>query len=199
MTGTIASKVIEHFIGSPLQARRDAWFTDLGGRIAGLLEKGVLTEADLAGNEEFVSVVADATAAAMRTHHEAKREALANAAINTAIGVTMDEVVRASFMAYIERYSPLHLEVLRILANPGAHERMSAAAKKVYIGSSVTVLIEALNGPTEDVVARVLRDLDSDGLTNGSAMGAMATGGSMLDKRTSSIGDAFLRFISTPA
>lgn len=73
-------------IASRLAERRDGWLESLARRLLELQEKveGCRVE-NSASDEQFVSTVVQASAAALATHHEGKLEALRNAVSNTAL------------------------------------------------------------------------------------------------------------------
>ena len=153
----------------------------------------------LAEDEEFISIVYEATEMAMRTHREAKREALANAIKNVALGHTLDDVVRGSFLAYVDRFSELHIRLLRLLADPSASSAMRSAADGMMAGGQETVIradVSEQVAPPE-IFDRVVSDLKNEGLIDGNLKG-MVSKGSLLAKRTTTVGDLFLRFISEP-
>lgn len=196
-----AGKIVERFVAEPLQKRRDKWFERVGAgleeleaRLAGF-DPSTLTE-----NEDFVSAVFEATQAAMKTAREEKLDALRNGILNIAAGMRLDDILRSAFFGYIDRFSPAHLRVLKLLADPSASPEMKASAANTYMGAQIGVLRAAIpetviDGPT---MSRILGDLQREGLVETSGMSAMGTQGSLLSKRSTAAGDAFLRFVSDP-
>ena len=192
-------QLVKQFIGEPLEKRREAWFTMLGEGLQDLQDHlDGFNPAALGENEEFVSVVYEATQMAMRTHHDEKREALKNAVLNTAAGIAFDDVVRGSFMDYVNRFSILHIKVLRLLQDPTKSPAMCARVANMMAGGLETLITAALpNEVAGGLVAHAFRDLSSANLVIGSLNVTTSTDG-LMEKRTTQVGDAFLRFISSP-
>jgi hypothetical protein len=197
--GYALQQIVGHFVGEPLAKRREEWFRLVGGAIVELQQ----TVADfdpstLSQNEEFISCVYEATHLAMKTHREFKREALKNAIVNTAIGFTLDEALRGRFISCIDHFSEAHLRLLSVLHNPRGYEPCVTAAKATLAGSQSSVIraeISEREMPAA-VFATVIADLDRERFINGS-IGGMTTGGdTLLAKRTTEVGDLFLKFIS---
>lgn len=67
----------------PLEKRRVAWMGQVGEKLRELEERG-LDLSTLQGNERFITAVMQASAAAIRTHQQAKLDALRNAIVNIA-------------------------------------------------------------------------------------------------------------------
>lgn len=198
--GYVAGAFIDRFIGEPLAKRRDVWFERLGEGLKTLEDR--LTDFDpenLDKNEDFVSAVFEATQAAMKTVKEEKLEALRNGVLNIAAGFDLNDVLRGSLFGLVERYSPAHTHVLRLLADPSKSPEMVQAARGLSMGSQGHVLRAAVPPTVSDAaLERVFADLSSDGLANTGSMKGMGTSAVFLVKRTTEIGDTFLAFISDP-
>ncbi|KZB99372.1 hypothetical protein AU375_04448 [Methylobacterium radiotolerans] len=194
-------QLVRQFIGEPLERRREAWFTSLGLGVRELQDRFEGFDPDrLAENEEFVSTVAETTRIAMATHRAEKLEALRNVVLNVAAGVHLDQVLQGTFLGYVDRFSGLHLKVLKMLSNPAAIPAMVARAENSMTGS-LSILFEAALpelGSNNPLLARVIADLSQERLTNGATLNGMMTGSGLLEKRTSEFGDSFLKFISSP-
>ncbi|MDR4305674.1 hypothetical protein IHQ68_03430 [Chelatococcus sambhunathii] len=199
LAGATANAIISHFIAEPLQARRDEFFRRVADRLSAVEQAGHLKLEDLRSNEEFISVVAEATVAATRTHREEKREALVNAAVNTATGMKLDDVLRNVFLRHIAEYSALHIRVLRLLSSPEDSIEMVQAAAEISMGAPRHVLNAALQGEDGAAVSRVLADLANAGLADTGSLAGMTRQSAFLTKRTTDVGDAFLRFIGRTA
>lgn len=198
--GYALQQIVKRFIGSPLEARRSKWFQRVGEGLKELEEKMESFDLNrLAEDEDFISIVYQTTDAAMRAHREEKREALCNVLLNSAIGYQLDEVLRSTFINYVDRFSPLHLRLLKLLADPSASAAMVAQAKNMMMGSQSVVVRAALpeSEVSEELFDRITSDLAKEGLIDGS-LKAMITAQSLLAKRSTKIGDEFLRFISKP-
>lgn len=204
LTGGIASaallEIVDSAIGAPLEKRRLEWFVELGRGFEELrCRVNGFDPGRLGDDPEFVSAVAEATSIAMRTHREEKRRALRNAVLNIAAGFKVDEILRGAFMGYVDRFSPLHLKVLRLLAAPQESAEMVAAAKGIMAGSQHGI-VEAAVPELKDqpqLLDRIVADLAREDLAEGS-LKALGSASSLLAKRTTASGDAFLAFIAEP-
>lgn len=194
-------QLVRQFIGEPLERRREAWFTTLGLGVRELQDRlDGFDPASLSENEEFISTVAETTRIAMATHRAEKLEALRNVVLNVAAGVHLDDVLQGAFLGYVDRFSGLHLKVLKMLSNPAAVPAMAARAENLMTGS-LGVLFEAALpelGANNSLLGRVIADLSQEGLTEGAKLNTMMTGSGLLEKRTSQFGDSFLQFITSP-
>jgi hypothetical protein len=194
-------EVFDAAIGLPLEKRREEWFRSLAIHIDDLRQRvNDLDPARLGEDPEFVSIVAEASQIAMKTHHEEKREALRNVVMNAAVGFKLDDILRGSFMRYVDAFSVLHLKVLKLLADPQSSPEMVAKASGMMMGSVDPVLKAALPELDQqpDLLDRILADLGREGLVQGGGLKTTMTGESLLAKRSTPFGDAFLKFISEP-
>lgn len=194
-------KLVERFVAAPLQKRRDEWFERVGSGLRELEERfDGFDPASLDENEDFVSAVFEATQAAMKTSRQEKLEALRNGILNIAAGQTVDEILRGTFFSYIDRFSPAHIRVLKLLSDPASSEEMRAFAQNTYMGSQLSGLQKAIPSSELDYAGlkRILAELDREGLADSASMHAMGTSQGLLSKRSTNDGDAFLRFVSNP-
>jgi hypothetical protein len=199
--GYAVGQIVEAFISAPLQKRRDEWFERVGLGLQLLQDQvGNFDVSRLNENDDFVSVVAEATTAAIKTTRQEKLEALRNGVLNIANGFEIDEVVRGAFIGYILRFSPAHLHALSLLSDPSQSPEMVAAANGMSMGAQWHTFRAAMPEEMirEDALQRVLDDLNREGLAETNGMKAMGTSGVFLAKRSTGIGDAFLRFIASP-
>jgi len=157
-------------IAPPLEKRRDAWMTELFTRLTMLEEQveGFKIE-NLAKNEEFISTLLYATQVAMRTHQREKLEALQNIVTNSAIGITANENFQVIFLNIIDRYTPLHLLILRFVENPGLFRTEYRGIKTNDLSLS-NELRDAFRATFPELnlidehYAQIVRDLSADGL-----------------------------------
>jgi hypothetical protein len=105
-------RLFDYLIKKPIERRRDEWREEVGNRIRQLEAKKGLDLEALANDERFVSLATQASAAAVRTHLKQKRDALRNAVLNLALGISTDETLEQIFTNSINDLTPLHLQVL---------------------------------------------------------------------------------------
>lgn len=194
-----SQQLLDHYVRRPLEDRREAWFDRIGEGLKRLEERPEGFDPHrLAGNEEFVSIVFEATQIAMKTHREEKREALRNAVMNTALGLSLDEVVRGTFMSLIDRFSPLHLELLRVSQDPTASPEIVRHASNMALGGLMGIIRYGLRQPVDDAALRqAFKDLKGADLISGDS-GASVSEDRLTSKWTTDLGDRFLAFITDP-
>lgn len=193
--------IVQHVVTEPLQKRRDAWFERVGYGLRELEER--MTDFDpskLAQNDEFISAVFEATQAAMKTAKEEKLEALRSAVLNLALGkLNLDEVLRSSFFTYIDRFTPAHVAVLKLLADPRSSPEAARVAEQMMAGGPIEVIKAGRpSGMSDAALQRVLADLAREDLAETGGLNTTVSQASLLSKRSTAAGDAFLRFIADP-
>lgn len=199
LSGPLVQAIIAKCVQAPLEVRRAAWFNAVGeglhelqSRLQGF-DPGRLGE-----NEEFVSAVAQATRAAMATHYAEKLEALRNVVLNTAIGMTVDEVTRGVFVAHLEQFSTLHLRLMRILRDPVSAPEIQAVGGGELMEPLVPVLLRALRETAEPAVLTVvIQDLMGARLLN-NPTDLNLTRDPLSSRCISPLGLEFLQFIERP-
>lgn len=118
--GGAVAELIDLVIKPALNRRRDDWFNGLADDVQKLKDRpSAPTIEELSANDAFVTVMLNASAAAMRTHQQEKLAALRAAVINTALAMAPDEHMQLMFIRFIDELAPLHLRILRYLQDPG--------------------------------------------------------------------------------
>lgn len=109
-----ALKICEWFMAGPLQKRRDCWIQAIALRLV-VMERYVkdFRWQRLQDKEEFVTIAAQASQIAMRTHQQEKLEALRSAVTNSAIGSGNDFGVESMFLQFIDRFTVEHITWLK--------------------------------------------------------------------------------------
>ena len=190
--GGPAVELFQHLVQPPLDRRRGEWMNSVGEKLIELENRGMDIEA-LAKSEEFISAVMHASHIALRTHQEEKRDALRNAIINVATGQSPDEVLEHMFFDLIDSLSILHIKMLKLFQNPCPPPNMSMGGLSSVLEYNMPELLG--NAP---MYTQVWKDLYMRGLTNTEGMNATMSRHGLAAKRTSEIGDAFLKFIAEP-
>jgi hypothetical protein len=184
-----------------LDRRREKWMHSIASRLKDLEEKvnGFKIE-NLAKNEAFISTLTQATQAALRTHQQEKLEALRNAVLNVATGAGPDENVQLMFVNLVDRLTPLHLQILHFFQAPGRQVKYDLRATAASAGSPIQVLETALPElrGKRDLCELVARDLHASGLFSSSSLLDTLMGAGRYEKRTTKLGDDFIRFIAFP-
>lgn len=187
--GGPAIELFQYLVQQPLEKRKVEWMGQVGEKLQELEANGHKIS-DLQKNEILVSAVMHATQIALRTHQTSKRDALRNAIINVAKGQAPDEALQNVFLNLVDSFIDLHLRMLKFSQAPKPPPNMS-------MGSLSSVLennMPELRGNRE-LYDQLWKDLYSRGLVNTEGLHATMTVSGLGQKRTTMIGDAFLKFI----
>lgn len=193
VVGGPAVELFQNLVQPPLERRRAEWVAAVGEKLLELESRGTDIE-ELGQKDEFISAVMHASQIALRTHQDEKREALRNAVFNVAAGQSPGEALEHMFFEWIDSLSLLHIQILRLFQDPTPPPRMSMGG----LGSVLEHNMPQLRGHSH-VYDQVWKDLYSRGLINTDSLHVTMSGQGLASKRTSEIGDAFLRFVSEPA
>lgn len=116
--GTLA-ELINASVTAPLSRRRDEWLMYLADGVLRLQERVADFDWEQRMKDPaFVSLFLEACQIAVRNHREEKLHALRNAVLNAAAGIDVEEDVRFTFLAIIERFTASHLDVLAFAYYP---------------------------------------------------------------------------------
>jgi hypothetical protein len=178
---------------SPIWKRLDKWMIEVQKSLAQLQASGLRTE-DLADNDAFITTVLQASHVAIRSHQQAKLDALKNAILNSALGRAPDEDMQQMFIGYLDSVTESHLLLLI---------RFKDQPKGTTIHSHDGKL-----GPTErdfpqfagkqDFIRQIARELRDKGLLQ---WDAVLSSGKIIQEAgyTTPLGNEFIQFISTPS
>ncbi|MGO9111025.1 MAG: hypothetical protein ACLP9L_17520 [Thermoguttaceae bacterium] len=185
-------------IAPPIERRRNGWLNDLAQRLDTLKQEGRLKIEDLAKNDEFVSAVMQATAVAIRNHHQEKIDALRNAVLNSALGQCPSDVKSAMFLAFVDQFTVWHLRVLKELFDLDSQQGQNRPPKTNIESITEVVVgrISDLRGQQE-LAEMVVEDLCRKGLlfwSGGQSVTFIPRGASQV----SPLGEEFLRYVSEP-
>lgn len=190
----------DKFIGDPLEKRRDEWRKQIVLELGRLAEKidGFSIE-EISQREEFIDCVYATTDIYLKNRTEEKRLMLLNCISNVAFGSLLDAILRNRFLSYIDQFSPMHIRVLRVVANPSGYERARVKAQSMYAGAPrVAYRAEITEAELPDTEFDIIvEDLKANRLIRGNLTTGM-TGEAILAPLTTPEGNAFLRFISDP-
>ncbi len=115
--GQTAIEIFNMVVTPPIERRRDAWRERIGQAIEELEKFRAGIAEELQGNETFLDTLMQASTVAMRTSQVEKLEALRNAIQNAALA-DPDDSLRPFFLHLVDRFTPMHLELLALLDNP---------------------------------------------------------------------------------
>lgn len=191
--GALIQGVWDSVNANSADKRRVEWMNMLEER----LSKLETSLEDIGQNESFTSALFQATEAAFMTADSKKREYLANAVLNS-VQADYEESIVCIFIGLIRKYSLWHLQVLEFFSNPKKH--LGYEESSYYMGSPKQPLFEALPHLQENeaFVDLVVSNLYADGLLNTENLNVTMTGRGMIEKRTTALGNRFIKFITQP-
>ena len=111
--GGAFAEVFNSIIKPPIEDRQNRWMLEVTEALNQLLTENRCSISDLQNNEKFITTLFNASASAIRNHSHEKRVMLKNAVINSAVNVEMSDWKQTIFLNMIERYSTLHLLMLK--------------------------------------------------------------------------------------
>lgn len=201
LVGSAAAELFALIVTPPLEKRRQKWMEEVGQALRQLeTQRGVRLE-DLQNDEAFIDTVMSASQAAIRTSSEEKREALRNAVVNSALPGRPEESIQQTFVALVDQFTEWHLRLLKFFQDPrGWARHHNITLPSLMAGSPANILEAAypeLQG-RQASYSQHWKDIWQRGLANTDSLGGMMSGEGAVAKRTSELGDQFLRFIEDP-
>ena len=162
--GSLVNQLVDTFFSSPLEKRRDSWMTEIANGLMEAESEISGLRQQLAGNDVFLDILYSATAAAMKTSCEAKRQYLRNFVINSAVEPDFDESYRKSLLSKLDRIEHAHVTILmEVEESRGTYWGMegSKTAKGRCFESDLRSIGIDVSGPDvgSDGVGQVGRDL----------------------------------------
>ena len=204
VAGSALTVLLETVLAPPLERRREKWFQMLGTAVEQLQQKveGLSLEA-LSGNEVFITVVAQATQVALRTHQDEKLNALQAAVMNAGVPNPPAEDLQLMYVRFVDELSPWHIRVLDLFSGPEQWmQRNSVQYPGWGMGGPSTVIEHCLPDlrNQREFYEQIVRDLQSRGLIHqGQFLNTTMTGRGMVEARTTGLANSFLTFISRGA
>lgn len=214
LVGGPAVELFNAIVAPPLERRRAEWVREVGERLLGLEQEQRMRLEDLRHDEMFLDTVLQATSAALRSKAGAKRQALRNAVINTALGNRPDDALQQVFLGLVDRLTEQHIRVLGIAADPMAWIRAHGVELRRGAGSGMRPRVlfpgdlgfrgELLLSAVPELGTPALDLLWSDLHAAGLVQGAIRTTGARFvgekdiepDPMLTGLGQQFVAFIS---
>jgi len=193
VVGGPAAELLQFLLQSPIEKRRDQWMLEVAEGLRTLEAEGLRLE-DLQSNDEFVSIVLQATHIALRTHQAQKRDALRNAVLNVANGSSVEDALQSLFLNLVDSFTEWHLRILKLFHAP-------PVVPGLTMGGGANVLeyaIPELKG-RRNYYDPIWRDLYLRGLVGSDSLHLTASAVTLSQKATTELGDKFLFFISAPS
>jgi hypothetical protein len=200
IVGAAASELLGLIVSPPLEKRKSEWMEMVGNGLRDLEKKMGIVLEDLQNNDRFIDSAMDATQIALRTSQKEKLGALRNALLNSVIPNSAEESLQKMFFSFIDIFTIYHMKLLELFQNPrNWFEKHGIKYPEFYISSSLSQLIEnAFPGLKRELYDPIWKDLFLRGLVSTEGLQVMMTDSGADAKRTTPLGDAFIKFISNP-
>lgn len=192
--GGPAAELFNVVIPSSLDRRRNAWFEIVDERLDRLEQNGIDLEA-LGTDEGFVTIVIEATKAALVTHLEEKLVLLANCIESVALPEGRDDFLAMRFLQYVEELSPEHFIVLTYLADPYRWYEQHGITREPIMGPRRYAMDNAQLPVVGEVLELVLTDLDQRGLANVGGLGGIVSDNAVYATLSTERGIQLLKFV----
>ncbi len=154
-----APELFERFIEPSLQKRTAKWMEDVAQALRNLEEnQGIKLEA-LQNNEQFITILTQATSIAIKNHQEEKLLSLKNAITNSIINPNFDDI-SLTFIRFIDELTPSHLYLLKVFINN--EEKLRKL--KSYLSIYELVSVSLSNPLSRDQFKMLIGDLSVRGL-----------------------------------
>lgn len=192
VVGGPAVELFQNVVQPPLEKRRAEWMAQVGEKLLELEANGLDLET-LQSNEQFISAAMYASQLALRTHKQEKLDALRNAVANIATEQGPEEAMQHLFLNLVDALTVLHIQILQLFQNPTPPPNMSMGG----LSSVLEHNMPDMRG-RRDLYDQLWKDLYLKGLVNTDGMNTTMSGSGLGQKRTTVLGDEFLKFISEP-
>jgi hypothetical protein len=195
-------------VKTPYERRLQQWQEDIGVAVIELSESRQNIVSELKANDEFQSILIQATQAAMRSHQKEKHSALRNAVVNTAKGIDVNADLKQTFVRYVDDLTPSHVTLLQFfkdniwhLKGTESYENFFRAFKARNAESGIER--DEFRLLCEDLKVRVLLRVsasveDFDDVYDAVVITREGSAGNTPLLRVTEIGNQFLSFISSP-
>ncbi|MDQ6433137.1 hypothetical protein RB623_03615 [Mesorhizobium sp. LHD-90] len=195
--GAGLQKLMQSLGFDPYRKREEEFLDRLGRAVEDLQKRQQLDIAALHDNPYFEGLINDIRDKFRSARSEAKKQHLIDAATNAVSGIMVDDAVAGRFLSFIEQFSPGHVLMLRLLQNPKANPSAVAKMERVSMGGLSDMMEAAFsNGEiARDAIPVIYDDLHREKLVEG-GLNVTMSGSGLMEKRTTTIGDAFIRFLS---
>lgn len=174
---------------------------DVGEALRELENKMSVALESLQENDSFIDVAINATQIALRTSITEKKEALRNAILNSALPNSPEESFQKMFLYYIDTFTVWHLRLLDYLNDPLSYvqrhdlQNIDFSSMTTW-GTVIESTFPDLRGK-RDLYESIWKDLRSRTLVDVTDIHLWIVNPGTA-KRTTSIGELFLDYISNP-
>ena len=182
-----------------------------------VIERLILLEENVEGfrfenlidNEQFATVIMQASLSAAATHHEEKHKALRNAVLNTAVGIAIDDEVQLLLLNFVDALLPIHMKLLKFLSNPKSFAQYPDPTPR--LAGANDGASRAIDGAFPELQGKhylstaLLQDLYNRGLSSidfqhgeDAVFWGRELNSNVVQPKTTQLGFLFLQYITSP-
>ena len=202
MVGGPGVELFNLLVTPSLQKRLVEWMESVAEGLKRLEDAHGDIMDDLKSDDEFIDTVIQASQTAACNSHQEKKDALRNAVLNSALSQRPDESRRSMFVGWIESFTPWHLRMLKLFANPlHWYQENGRQPPQYVISSSLSRLLTDAYPELQnerELYDKVAKDLYNNGLIRVDGLHTMMSERGAFEMRATPLGDEFLRFIADP-
>ena len=195
------AEVFQLVVAPPLTRRTQDWMEEIAAAIRRLeSQRGVRLE-DLRDNPAFIDALISGTQAAVRTSQAGKRTALKNAVLNAGLPGAPDATQQQIFLVLTDRFTESHLILLNMFHNPREFRDRTGQPPSFPAAANATTMVEVTFPDAKarpDLYHKLWSDLYAEKLVKTAAIDNGAEGDWSGIKRTTTLGMAYLAFITDP-
>jgi len=111
--GGSLSEIFKALLKPSINRRTENWMNEIGQGLLELEKRQKLDYEELSNNDDFITILIQASWTAVRNHQEEKIKALRNAVINTASNIDLTNDMQLLFIRYIDELTPTHITILK--------------------------------------------------------------------------------------
>ncbi|GAA2662242.1 hypothetical protein [Paractinoplanes durhamensis] len=199
VVGSALQVALNELAGRRLADRRTAWLNDLAEKVHSL-EDQIGDFEKLTSEDAFMDALTTAAQIADRTSRVEKLRVLRNAVVNSVMPGAPDLDAQQLFLDLIDRFTPTHVRMLRLIADPpGWFDRNGMARPNISRGSRAHVIEAGMPdlAGRQDLIMRYAAALTTAGVIDQSVTTMMTSGG-VWGSGATPLGVDFLEFIAEP-
>ncbi|PUZ21572.1 hypothetical protein GA0116948_11092 [Chitinophaga costaii] len=197
--GSLATEIFGLIVTPPLEKRRAEWMNQIAEKLKALEDKNAIDFHELSNNEQFIDVVLQATALALKTSEKEKIKAFQNAVVNTASREAPDQTVSQIFLNQLDGFTTWHIRILKFIDNPRLWFQKANRIPPNYMAGSISAVIKDAFSELknqDDLLDIIWNDLKTSGFHRTGDIKTTMTGDGTLSERTTQLGKQFLEFIT---
>lgn len=197
--GSLATEIFSLIVTPPLERRKGEWMNEIASKLKELSDNKRIDLESLKDNEQFLDIVLQATAYALKTSEKEKIIAFQNAILNTAIGNSPDKTISQIFLNQLDNFTVWHIRILKFIDNPrNWYSNVNRTPTSVMIGSISGRIQDAYPElkNQNDLLEIIWNDLKNTGFHKTGGLMTTMSGDGTLSERTTNLGKQFLHFIT---